>query len=255
MKHILTFAICFCLFLSMTACSSESDSLPIVTPTLEAMVVSSIPSPEENETGNEAMQDTIEFGITINDTYYSIPSALKQYLDDGWSISEQTPYFLHPMVSEDYYDVRANWSLTEDGQRIYPGGSIIRLLEKDGVLLEVTIANQVNPWEDGKEQKIEDGVVDSITVFYDEAHTSIKLNDMELSSLTPETLIAAYPGSDGWTHAPSDYSSRPELGTSIAYDIEHNLDNCNRTISIYFDPDYTAFKVTVWNETPLKPYK
>lgn len=254
MKKVLTFAICFCLSLSMTACSSESDSPPIVTPTLEA-VVSSTASPEENESENEAMQDTIEFGLTINNTYYSIPRALKQYLDDGWSISEQTPYFLHPMVSEDYYDVRANWSLTEDGQRIYPGGSIIRLLEKDGVLLEVTIANQVDPSEDGKEQKIEDGVVDSITVFYDEAHTSIKLNDVELSSLTPESLLAAYPGSDGWTHTPSDYSNHPEFGTSINYDIEHNLDYCNRTISIYFDLDYTAFKVTVWNQTPLKHSK
>lgn len=252
MKHILTFAICFCLSLSMTACSSESDSPPIVTPALEA-VVSSTPSPEGNESEDVAVQDEIEFGLTINGTYYSIPNTLKQYLNDGWSISEQTPYFLNPMVSEDYYDVRANWSLTEDGQRIYPGGSIIRLLEKDGVLLEVTIANQVDPWEDGKEQNIEDGIVDSITVFYDEAHTSIKLNDMELSSLTPETLLAAYPGSDGWTHAPSNYSDYPEFGISLDYSITHNLDYCNRTISIYFDLDYTAFKITVLNQTPLKP--
>ena len=70
-------------------------------------------------------------------------------------------------MGEEYYETRADWSLSKDGQEILPGGSIIRLLEKDGVLLEVTITNQVSTGSDTPPQKIEDGVVDSMVVFYD----------------------------------------------------------------------------------------
>lgn len=237
----------------MTAFSSESDSLRPVTPTSE-MVIPCTKGWERNEGKYEMMHDTIELGLTINNTYYPIPRALKQFIDDGWSISNQTPYFMHPMVGEGYYETRANLSLSKDGSGICLGGSIIRLLEKDGVLLEVTIANQPEPEKDEKYQKIEDGVVESITVFYDEVHTSIKLKDMELSSLTPEALLAAYPGSEGWIHSPSNYSNHPEFGISIDYYICRNLDNCQRTISIYFNLEYTAFKITVLNQTPLKAY-
>lgn len=199
------------------------------------------------------MQDVVEFGLTINDTYYPIPSTLKQFLDNGWSISAQTPYFL-PLVSEDYYESRANLSLSDDGEGIRAGGSIIRLLEKDGAFLEVTIANQADSEKDGKFQKIADGIIDSITVFYDDAQTSIKLNDVELSSLSRESLLVSYPGSDGWTHAPTNYSNYPEFGILSIHYITRHLDNCNRSISVYFNLENTAFEITVLNEMPLKLY-
>ena len=246
MKKSLMVLLCFFLSFSVTSCSRD-DGRPHTSAALE--VGTDMSNPEEKE--HETMQDPIELGLTINNTYYPVPIALKQLLKDGWSISDQAPYFMYPMVGEDYYEIRTNWSLSEEGDGIRAGGSIIRLLEKDGVLLEVTITNQADTEMDEPYQKIEDGVVDSITVFYDEAHTSIKLNDTELSRLTPEMLLEDYPVSDGWTHSPSDYCDNPEFGISTEYYIAGNLDNCNRTISIYFDLENTAFKISVLNQTHL----
>lgn len=251
MKKLLVFAICICLSIPMASCSNRSSSRVQAAPTTE-ITATSTSETEGKEGEYEMPQDVIDFGLTINNIYYPIPSALKQFLDDGWSISSQTPYFLQPMVSEDYYEMRADLSLSEDGKEIRAGGSIIRLLEKDGVLLEVTIANQSEPETDDSCQKIEDGIVDAITVFYDEAHTSIRLNNMELSSITPESLLAAYPVSDGWTHAPSNYSDYPEFGIATDYEITKHFDDCNRLISVYFNLENTAFKITALSEIPPK---
>ena len=144
-------------------------------------------------------------GLAVNGTYYAVPSALQQFIADGWTISDQMPYFLRPMVGEDYYEIRTDWSLSQDGQGILPGGSIIRLLEKDGVLLEVMITNLAQDQEAEPYQKIENGTVTSITVFYDNTRTSIQLNGKELNSITPEILLEDYPTEEGWTHAPNDY--------------------------------------------------
>lgn len=258
MKKNLIFTLCFLLTFSMTACAKE-DTLSIPPDNSEAAlnttsseVTKDVNTSEEMDSENEMKQDNIEFGLAINDTYYPIPITLKQLVNEGWSISDKTPYFLNPMVGESYYEMRTNWSLSKNGEGILPGGSIIRLLERDGVLLEVTITNQATTEEAEPYQKIEDGVIDSITVFYDEAHTSIKLNDRELNSLTPDILITDYPASDGWVHCPNNYRDYPEFGVSTVHDISNNLDQCNRSITVYFDSENSAFKITVLNQTPLE---
>ena len=45
---------------------------------------------------------------------------------------------------------------------------------------------------------VKDGVVNSITVFYDKKCSSIKIDNKELSSLTPDILFKDYTRSDGW---------------------------------------------------------
>lgn len=231
MKKILIFILYFCLFLSINA-SKTIDM-------------------KENE--YKKLQNTVEFGLTINNVYYPIPSTLKQFLDDGWIISTQTPYLL-PLVSEDYYELRSNFSLSKDGKGIHSGGSIIRLLEKNKTILEVTIANQADPEKDGNFQKITDGIITSITVFYNSSQTNIKLNDVELNSLSQESLLVFYPGSNGWTHAPTNYRNHPEFGISTDYYITQYLNNYNRSISVYFNLENTAFGITILNEMPLKFY-
>ena len=67
------------------------------------------------------MPENMELGLTVNGVYYPIPISLKQLTDDGWKISGQTPYFLEPFVGEEYYETRADWSLSKDGQEILPG--------------------------------------------------------------------------------------------------------------------------------------
>ena len=129
MKKLLIFVLCICLPISMASCSNRSSDQIHDEPTTE-IAAPSTSDTEGNEGEHEMLYDVIEFGLTLNDTYYPIPSALKQFLDDGWNISSQTPYFLQPMVSEDYYEMRANLSLSDDGEGIRAGGSIIRLLEK-----------------------------------------------------------------------------------------------------------------------------
>lgn len=159
MKNLQILIMC-CFLVLLTACGRE-DGGTAQTPVASEEITESITQmPDEQE--SEAMPENMELGITVNDVYYPIPVSLKQLTEDGWKISGQTPYFLEPFVGEEYYETRADWSLTEDGQGILPGGSIIRLLEKDGVLLEVTITNQVSTGADTPSQKIEDGVVDSM---------------------------------------------------------------------------------------------
>ena len=68
------------------------------------------------ESENKMIKNNFEFGLTINDTYFSVPSSLKQLIDDGWTISNKTPYFLNPLVGEDYYAMRTDWSLSKDGK-------------------------------------------------------------------------------------------------------------------------------------------
>ena len=248
MKNLQILIMC-CFLVLLTACGRE-DGGTAQTPVASEEITESITQmPDEQE--SEAMPENMELGITVNDVYYPIPVSLKQLTEDGWKISGQTPYFLEPFVGEEYYEMRADWSLTEDGQGILPGGSIIRLLEKDGVLLEVTITNQVSTGADTPSQKIEDGVVDSMVVFYDEKHTSIKLDNQELNHVTQNYLIERYPSSDGWTHLPNTYSDHPEFGISTEYTIENDLNQYNNSITIYFDLENRPFKVSVWNETPL----
>lgn len=199
------------------------------------------------ESDNKMVKNNFEFGLTINNKFFSVPSTLKQLIDDGWVISDKKPYFLNPLVGEDYYPIRTDWSLSKDGKGILNGGKIIRLLEKNGVFLEVTIANQ-DIESDEPYKKIEDGVVNSITAFYDKKCSSIKINNKELSSLTPDILFKDYTRSDGWEHFPTNYRNHPEFGIST----EHNIDNNERSITIYFDLENRAFKVQLLNETPLK---
>lgn len=156
------FAICFLLFLPTTAWSDENDDLRDL---VISDVVRDTADMEETERKNEATQDRVEFGLTINGTYYPIPIALEQLIRNGWTISDRTPYFNYQLVGEGYYEARTNLSLSKDGGGIRTGGYIIRLLEKVGVLLEVTIANQADSENDAQYQKIEYGVVDSILVF------------------------------------------------------------------------------------------
>ena len=249
MKNLQILIMC-CFLVLLTACGREDGGGTAQIPVASEEITESITQmPDEQE--SEAMPENMELGITVNDVYYPIPVSLKQLTEDGWNISGQTPYFLEPFVGEEYYETRADWSLTEDGQGILPGGSIIRLLEKDGVLLEVTITNQVSTESDTPPQKIEYGVVDSMVVFYDEKHTSIKLDNQELNHVTQDYLIERYPSSDGWTHLPNTYSDHPEFGISTEYTIENDLDQYSRSITIDFDLENKPFKVSVCNETPL----
>ena len=131
MKNLRILMMC-CFLVLLTACGREGSTAQ--TPVASEEKTGSITqTPDEQE--NEAMPENMELGITVNDVYYPIPVSLKQLTEDGWKISGQTPYFLEPFVGEEYYETRADWSLSKDGQEILPGGSIIRLLEKDGVLL------------------------------------------------------------------------------------------------------------------------
>lgn len=205
----------------------------------------SITNSKEVESENKMLKNNYEIGLKINDVYFSVPSSLKQFLDDGWKISDKEPYFLQPLVGEDYYKIRTNWSLSKDGNGIIKGGKIIRLLEKDGVFLEVTIMNQDISEDSELYKKIEEGVVNSITVFYDKKCTSIKLNEKELNSLTPDILIREYPLNDGWEHIPTNYSNYPEFKTSLEYTIMKIIDNNERSITIYFDLENRAFKVNI----------
>lgn len=151
MKNLQILIMC-CFLVLLTACGREGGGGTAQTPVASEEITESITQmPDEQE--SEAMPENMELGITVNDVYYPIPVSLKQLTEDGWKISGQTPYFLEPFVGEEYYETRADWSLTEDGQGIFPGGSIIRLLEKDGVLLEVTITNQVSTGSDTPPQK------------------------------------------------------------------------------------------------------
>lgn len=205
------------------------------------------------ESEGEMIKNNFKFGLTINDTYFSVPSSLKQLIDDGWTISNKTPYFLNPLVGEDYYAMRTDWSLSKDGKGILNVGKIIRLLERNGVFLEVTITNQ-DIESDEPYKKIEDGVVNSITVFYDKKCSSIKINNKELSSLTSDILFKDYTGNDGWEHVPTNYRNHPEFGISTEHTIMKIIDNNKRSITIYFDLENRAFKVQLLNETPLKKY-
>lgn len=110
-------------------------------------------------------------------------------------------------------------SLSEDGCGIRAGGFIIRLLEKDGVLLEVTIANQADSEKDAQYKKSNTALLIPFWFFYDEKHTSIKLNGKELSSLTQEILQEDYPADNGWIHCPKNYRNYPEFGVSTEYSI------------------------------------
>lgn len=241
MKKALLMLLCILAVLSLTACSGTDDrshGSESVDTALHAMEEEAVPAREG-------------FCLAVNEVEYSIPISLKQLMEEGWRISDQTPYFLTPLTGEAYYEARMNLSLSEDGEGIFSGGSIIRLLEKDGVLLEVTIANQAVEEAARSVRKIEDGVVDSMTVFYDEAHTSIQLNGRELSTLTPELLQEEYPTEEGWVHSPSNLSNHPEFGISTLYEFSNDLDDCDRSISIYFDLEQRAFKITVCNQTRL----
>ena len=198
----------------------------------------------ENVEGKNKMK----LGVEINDIYFSVPSTLKEVMDKGWKISDKEPYFLKPLIGEDYYEIRTNWSLSKDKKSIVKGGRIIRLLEKDGVLLEVTIANQNIDEDDEPFQKIEEGIVDSMVVFYDKTHSSIKLNGIELKELTPDIILKNYPVNEGWEHIPTNYRNHPEFETSLEYTVMRIVDNSEKSITIYFDLDNRAYKVEILNQ-------
>ncbi len=107
MKKFFILILCFLLTLSMTACAKEdtlsiqSDNSESALNTTSSEVNKDVNTSEELDGENEMKQDNIEFGLTINDIYYPIPITLKQLVNEGWSISDKTPYFLNPMVGED----------------------------------------------------------------------------------------------------------------------------------------------------------
>ena len=112
MKNLQILIMC-CFLVLLTACGRE-DGGTAQTPVASEEITESITQmPDEQE--SEAMPENMELGITVNDVYYPIPVSLKQLTEDGWKISGQTPYFLEPFVGEEYYETRADWSLTEDG--------------------------------------------------------------------------------------------------------------------------------------------
>lgn len=279
MKKILILALCFCTFFLISAYGDREMDTAYTESNLEsenqnaenasnAQDIADTSGTEDTKEADTTIQDIVKLGLTINDTYHAIPGTLRQFLDDGWSISESLP----PDPYQ-YYETRASLSLTPDGKGVVPGGSIIRLLEKDGVFIEVTIANkpdirEFEKWKNQEEgiQKIEDCIVDSIAVSYDKAEydtgiTSIKLNGSELKNLKDESLYAAYPA-DLWEHVPTNLSDHPEFGISLDHQISRPLDNnykgsnyaYNRDIHVYFDLQGIANKVSILNETPLKYY-
>lgn len=193
-------------------------------------------------------KNKMRLGVEINDIYFSVPSTLKEVMDKGWKISDREPYFLKPLVGEDYYEVRTNWSLSKDKKSIAKGGRIIRLLEKDGVLLEVTITNQNTKEQDEPFQKIEEGIVDSMVVFYDKTHSSIKLNGRELRELTPDIILKTYPTNEGWEHIPTNYRNHPEFETSLEYTVIKIVGNSEESITIYFNLDNRAYKIEILNQ-------
>lgn len=180
-------------------------------------------------------------GVEINGINFSVPCNLKELLDKGWKIIDKEPYFLKPLVDEDYYKIRMNWSLSKDKKSISSGGTIIRLLEKDGLLLEVKIKNQYS----STFEKIKEGIVSSMIIFYDKEHNSIKLNGIELSEFTPNlsAINKIYPANEGWQKIPTNYRDQPELGVSYEYGIEQSIDDVVKTITIYFDLENKPFKI------------
>lgn len=198
---------------------------------------------------NKMSTDNSKFEIQVNNMSFSIPDTLKNFLSDGWSISDKKPYFLNPLVGEDYYDIRTDWSLSKDRKNIIKGGSIIRLLEKNGILLEVTIKNPDIPEESENYKKIEEGIVNSIIVFYDKSHSNIKLNNKEVSGLSQENLIKDYPQSDGWVHVPTNYRNHPEFNVSTEYTIVKSVNDSEKNITVYFDLEDKPFKISISDET------
>lgn len=78
------------LFLPATAWNDENDgSRDLVI----SNVVRDTADMEEMERKTETTQDRVEFGLTINGVYYPIPIVLEQLIRNGWTISDQTPYF------------------------------------------------------------------------------------------------------------------------------------------------------------------
>ena len=177
-------------------------------------------------------KNKMKLEVEINDIYFSVPSTLKEVIAKGWKISDREPYFLKPLIGEDYYEMRTNWSLSKDKKSIAKGGRIIRLLEKD----------------DEPFQKIEEGIVDSMVVFYDKTHSSIKLNGIELKELTPDIILKNYPVNEGWEHIPTNYRNHPEFETSLEYTVMKIVGNSEESITIYFDLDNRAYKVEILNQ-------
>ncbi|SPT69625.1 hypothetical protein [Anaerobiospirillum thomasii] len=192
---------------------------------------------------------SLDLSLSVNDDHLAVPCALSKLIQDGWSISDKPPYFFTFFSQSDYYAARANLSLTKDGRGILDGGSIIRLLQKDGVFIEVRISNQSSG--DRPYIKIEDGVVTSITAIYDKNCSSIKLNNKELRSLTQQTLFKDYTRDNNYEHIPTNYKDHPEFGISLEHTIEQLLDNHKLSISVYFNLENKPFMIEIVNKRPL----
>ncbi|SPT71826.1 Uncharacterised protein [Anaerobiospirillum thomasii] len=192
---------------------------------------------------------SLDLSLSVNDDHLAVPCALSKLIQDGWSISDKQPYFFTFFSQSDYYAARANLSLTKDGRGILDGGSIIRLLQKDGVFIEVRISNHSSG--DRPYIKIEDGVVTSITAIYDKNCSSIKLNNKELRSLTQQTLFKDYTRDNNYEHIPTNYKDHPEFGISLEHTIEQLLDNHKLSISVYFNLENKPFMIEIVNKRPL----
>lgn len=225
-KLILTAA---CLALITTACKngSAADDIMLETPS-----------------DSEIVSINDELGLTIDSTYYSIPCEMSALLNAGWNISSETPYF-DPIASDEYYVMKSTLSLTEDGEAIIAGADIIKLLEKEGSIIEVRIANLDDYKNEPK--RIEDCTVIAISAIYGDTGNSILLDGIELSDWTSEALLSAYLGDEGWEHIPTNFTNYPEFNVSKEYDLMRYNDKYRQEITIYFNLEDTAFVLSVTN--------
>lgn len=186
-----------------------------------------------------------ELGLTIDGIYYSIPCEMSAFFNDGWNISSKIPYF-DPIASDDYYEMKSTLSLTENGESIIAGGDIIKLIEKEGSVLEVRIANLDD--NENEPKRIEDCTVIAISAIYGDTDKSIQFNGIELSDWTSDDLLSTFLGDEGWEHIPTNFMNYPEFGVSKEYDLMRYNDRYTQEVTIYFNLEDTAFVITVMNK-------
>lgn len=221
-----------CLSIFITACSVDDKN-------------SVNESLNENVSDIETESINNEFGLTIDNTYYAIPCEMSVLLNAGWNISPKTPYF-DPIASDDYYEMKSTLSLTDDGESIIAGGDVIKLLEKEDLILEVRIAN-LDDFEN-EPKKIEDCTVIAISAIYGDTAMSIMLNGIELNEWTTDALLTAFSGDEEWQHIPTNFSDHPEFNVSLEYDVMRYNDTSTQEITIYFNLDNIPFVIAVTNK-------
>ncbi len=202
--------------------------------------IMSIEKNEESPSGTSG--NTL--GLTIDDTYYPVPSPVRQFIDDGWQMTDTVPFFDTATDLSGYYDTIFSLFVTEDGKRILADEFTIRLFEKEGSLLELTIANQ-NP--DGVDMPIEDCVVIGISARLERTTNFVKIEGIPLKSISQEALTSLFPDDDGWL---INTSRRFEEADYIRQQIERaNL--YRQYVEGYFNLAGEPIGIQVYDEAPL----